>query len=187
MVLNKKKPKTSPSKMTHWENEFFSLEGLTTLFPYFCKLSESNCSTLDNRVDVLSNTIVLFLTVPIQLTMNTLGVSLFAGKTSYIFPYYLMTPSQRNILTQQLSQAMSEYHILNECVVFKPSPASQGINILQLLKAFCSAVFTSKVFVRRKEQIAICNIVLQRIQSYVPISSSVQRDLNEWLKREQVF
>ena len=43
--------------------------------------------------------------------------------------------------------------------------------------------FESSLHTEQRVRVAICNIILQRVQGFIPISKPVQRELNEWLMR----
>jgi hypothetical protein len=52
-----------------------------------------------------------------------------------------------------------------------------------VLVALCTKVFESTAHPDPKMRVAMCNIILQRVQGYVPILKPVQVLLNEWLSK----
>lgn len=167
-----------------WEEQvlahFFDFEGISTLLPYFCKINQEQVK--EHKLDVISSTLIMFLTCPLQLTMNQFGVSLFYNHTTLIYPYHLMTEQQKKVLLD-LCFKQNEYSILNEHIVFKWSSMTVPISIT--LQVLCSKIFASKTYADQATQVAICNIIMQRIQGYIPISSSVQKELNQWIQKIQ--
>lgn len=170
----------------YWEEQilthFFDFEGISILLPYFCKCNHEQCNDL--KLDVISSTLIMFLTCPLQLIMDPFGISLFYNRSTFIYPYHLMTPQQKKVLLD-LCFRNNEYNILNEHVVFKRSKENTTVPIAITLQVLCSKIFASKTYTDQSTQIAICNIIMQRIQGYIPISASVQKELNQWIQKIQ--
>jgi hypothetical protein len=49
---------------------------------------------------------------------------------------------------------------------------------VSVLEAMCSKILESKVHEDHSVRVGVCNIILQRVQSVVPISRGVQQRLN---------
>lgn len=137
-------------------------------------------------MDVISTTLVTFITHPIQLVVHALGISLFQGKSSLIYPYHLMTPEQIALILE-LCSSRSTYQITFEHIVMKHSSTPIFAPLNTTLRVLCKLVFDSKTHTDPKIQLAICNIIIQRIQGYVPISSAIQKDLNMWVQQTKAI
>ena len=162
-----------------WEDclmeHFFTVEGLHSLIPYFCKVEHESAGV--SKIDIISSTVVTFLTSPVHLTMSELGISLFHNKSSSIFPYYLMTDEQKQGLLGLL-ESPSEYNIFNERVVFKRNSKKVTVPILSVLESLCLHILKSTYLAEKESRVGVCNIIMQRIQGYIPISTTIRKDLN---------
>lgn len=62
----------------------------------------------------------------------------------------------------------------------------QALPALDVLEAVCSQILSSrKAYPDPKARVAICNIVLQRVQASTPLSQAVQAELNARLFPEE--
>jgi hypothetical protein len=165
-------------------------EALLQLIPYFCKsYSEDKRNDLSPH-DPITGTLVVLLTCPIQLGLTEVGAMLFQGHSSLIYPYSLMCPDQRDFVRRCLDDRQ-DWRIYNGAVVFR-QPARAPPLVLApsaVLLAFCEKLLNSAQHAGQDRQpglspeqrLAVCNIVLQRVQGYVQIDKPVHRELNEWL------
>jgi len=158
---------------------FFNVESLGMLLPYMCKQFLNKEDT--SKLDVISATVIVFLTVPLHLIVSEYGASLFYGKSTMSYPYHLMTDQQKKALTDLLNMP-SQYNVINGKVIFKRHKDMVLVQTLPVLQALCTKIFQSQRITDRRVKTAICNIVMQRIQGYTTIASNVQRELNDWLK-----
>jgi len=137
----------------------------------------------DSKYDPITGTVVVFMTCPLQLALTEVGAMLFQGHSSLVFPFNLMTERQKTFLRECLSRR-EEWNIYNNTVVFRKRKG-QPDRVLapaSVLTSLCQKVLCGgKAHPSQKQRIAVCNIILQRVQGYVPIDKNVQRQLNEWL------
>ena len=196
--------------MTYWweeniEARLMDQGSLGQMFPYMCKITAEDPGS--SRHDPITSTAITFLTCPVQLGLTEVGATLFQGKSSLIYPYNLMSDSQKDFVREALSRR-EEWNIYNDAVVFRRSqprqPPQKNQKALQahpprtqtqqqspppartlapaaVLVALCSKVFESSAHPDPRRRVALCNIILQRVQGYIPIDKPVQRQLNEWL------
>ena len=151
------------------------------MFPFFCKHNHEK-KTLHSSLDVISSTAIVFLTCPLQLVLNHYGAAFFYGKTNMLYPYHLMDAIQKNAILDML-KINQEYNILNGSIVFKKSSTNITIPITTTLQTLCLKIYESQTILDRQTQNAVCNIILQRIQGYIPISLTVQKKINKWLQQ----
>jgi len=71
--------------------------------------------------------------------------------------------------------------VCNESVVFQFTDKADKLDPVSVLEAMCSKVLESKVHEEQSVRVGVCNILLQRVQSVVPISRCVQQRLNQVL------
>jgi hypothetical protein len=173
--------------MMQWEKHildlFFSADSLSVSIPFFCKHMFEKSEKL--KIDPISSTLIVFLTCPLHLIIQDNGISFFQGKTSLLYPFNLMTDEQKKGLIE-LCEQPHEYSVINNTIVFKKSPEPLLAPLSTILQVLCTKVFSSKRYTDKSTQTAICNIIMQRLQGYVPISSQVQRDLNKWIQNNRI-
>ena len=163
------------------------------------------------RHDPITSTAITFLTCPLQLGLTEVGAMLFQGRSSLVYPYNLMSDRQKGFVREALSRR-SEWNLFNSAVVFRKSPQQQEVTRKSpqhqpqpppqqqgrqhgggghtlapsaVLVALCGKVFESSAHPDPRRRVALCNIILQRVQGYIPIDKPVQRELNEWLAGRQ--
>jgi hypothetical protein len=195
------------------EDQLMDPESLAHMFPYMCKITAEEGADPDpaprdgrpkdkpasaaSRHDPITSTAIAFLTCPLQLGLTEVGAMLFQGRSSLVYPYNLMSDRQKGFVREALSRR-AEWNLFNEVVVFKrtqhqqgrPGGGAAGAGGLTLapsavLVALCTKVFESSAHPDPKRRVALCNIILQRVQGYIPIDKPVQRELNEWLAGRQ--
>jgi hypothetical protein len=96
-----------------------------------------------------------------------------------IYPYHMMTGPQKDFLRSKLSDRAS-YCVCNDAVLFHggPGEVKEKLDPVSVLEALCSRILASNVHSDHKVRVGVCNIILQRVQSVVPISRNVQQQLN---------
>ncbi len=168
-----------------WEaailDTFLDVDSLARLLPYFCKIEAE--SPRHPQYDPITSAVLTFLTAPLQLCLTEVGAAPFLGHTALVYPYSLMTIRQRAFLRTALDRP-AEWGIVNGAIVFHRSLKEPVVLPPRaVLTALCSKVFDSSLHTNERARVAICNIILQRVQGSLPISRPVQRELNEWLSR----
>jgi hypothetical protein len=164
------------------EAEFLYDEALLSLIPYMAKAVAEDRRHVESKYDPITATAIIFLTSPLQLALTEVGAMLFQGRANMVYPYALMSDRQRSFLRNCIHKN-TEWNIYNEALMFKRSKNEQPRTVKQssVLIALCSKVLSAKVKKDRRPRLALCNIILQRVQGYVAIDKQVQKELNEWL------
>ena len=167
------------------QSQLIDEESLQHMFPYMCKIdAESGDPAAAGRHDPITNTAITFLTCPLHLGLTEVGAMIFQAKSALVYPYNLMSERQKGFVRDCLSRR-EEWNIFNDAVVFRRSKGAPPILIdpTSVLVALCSKVLlpgtSSEPDASRR--VALCNIILQRIQGYIPIDKPVQKQLNEWM------
>ena len=169
--------------MTLWweesiEAEFASAEALSVLLPYMAKIEGED--RRNDKYDPITATVITFLTSPLQLTLTEVGAAIFQGHSALVYPYNLMTERQKAFVRRALDQR-GEWNIYHDTVVFRRSKSTLLLPPARVLLALCAKVLESSVHPDPQRRVALCNIILQRVQGYVRIDKPVQRELNDWL------
>lgn len=180
------------SKTLCWPSEVMSVlfdeVSVARMLPYMCKIEAEQQHTqqftqqFDRQTDPITATVISLLTCPLQLCLNEVGVMPIAGRCKLIFPYNLMTAEQRQFVHGCL-QRTEEWNICNGHILFKPSPQPLFISPTTVLQALCDNIFRSKTHTQLEAKLGLCNVILQRVKGNIPLTKSVQRDLNSWLQR----
>ena len=165
--------------MYTWEKlvleNFFTEEKMLILIPYFCKCVKEH--NLNQKLDVISHTVIVFLTCPLQLVVSQYSISLFCAIPQLSLPFHMLDSDQKNAIIK-ICGLSHEYNMLNGCATFRRSAEKITAPVAATLQALCRKVIESKKF----SDFAVCNIVLQRVQGYIPITSNIQKELNQWIE-----
>jgi hypothetical protein len=96
----------------------------------------------------------------------------------------MMTPAQKEFLRSALADRCA-YTVCNDSVLCSLSSGEQDrVDTLGVLEALCSRILSSRVHADSRVRVGVCNIILQRVQSVVPISRNIQQQLNQALFRQ---
>lgn len=166
----------------HIETRLAGGEALLQLLPYFCKIESDDGR--GSKCDPITNTIITLLSSPLHLCLTEVGAMLFHGHATLIYPYNLMSEDQKVFVRECLEQRQ-EWNIYNDTVVFRRSKSPITLCASTVLTALCRKMFDSQAHTEPARRIALCNIILQRVQGYIRIDKDVQRQLNEWLVQRQ--
>lgn len=154
---------------------FFGADGLQRILTFLCN------ARLPGNWDPVTSTVVDMLTSRLQFCLTSEGLAPFRGKADMVFPYHMMSPSQKNFLRDELA-VRSSYCVCNDAVMFHPLPgAAERLDQVKVLEGVCSRILASNVHAEHRVRVGVCNIILQRVQSVVPISRGVQQKLNTLL------
>ena len=160
------------------EAEFASAEALSVLLPYMAKIEGED--RRNDKYDPITATVITFLTSPLQLTLTEVGAAIFQGHSTLVYPFNLMTERQKDFVRGALGRR-EEWNVYHDAVVFRRSKSTLLLSPTSVLTALCGKVLESAVHPDRSRRVALCNIILQRVQGYVRIDKPVQRELNDWL------
>ena len=154
---------------------FFDAEGLQRIITYLCN------ARMPGNWDPVTSTLLDLLTGRLQFCLTEAGLVPFKGKTTLVYPYHMMSMSQKAFLRDSLAQR-GEYCVCNDAVVFQSAPGdAERLGAVEVLQALCARILASKIHPEHRVRVGVCNIILQRVQSVVPISRNVQLALNATL------
>ena len=151
---------------------FFTQESLQRIIPFLCNARPPGAW------DPVTSTVQELLTGKLHFCLTSAGIAPFKGRPSFVFPYHMMTSEQKDFLRAKLEDRKS-YCVCNDCVLFhRTLREDERLDPLSVLSALCSRILDSKVHSEQSVRVGVCNIILQRVQSVVPISRQVQQQLN---------
>jgi hypothetical protein len=156
---------------------FFEGDSLAKILVYLCN------TRAPDAWDPVTATVLDFLTGRLQLCLNSTGLLPFRGRAELVYPFHMMTPPQKAFLRAALDDR-SNFCVCNDALLFHQA-CPDRLEPVPVLTALCNSVLSSKIHDEHKVRLGICNILLQRVQSVVPISRSVQQDLNATLGLRQ--
>jgi hypothetical protein len=138
--------------------------------------------------DPITATVLDLLTSRLQPCLTATGLQAFQGRADLLYPYHMMSVEQKDFIRRAL-QDRTAYTVCNGAVMFKcrreePStarPAREALDPVEVLQAMCCKVLESNVHAEKSVRVGVCNILLQRVQSAVPISKGMQKRLNALL------
>ena len=151
---------------------FFSEPSLKRILTYLCN------TRAPGSWDPVTATVLDLLTGKLQFCLSSIGLIPLKGHANLVYPYHMMSPEQKDFIRTSL-QERSSYTICNESVVLHASPGDpERLDTVSVLEAMCSKILESKVHAEHSVRVGVCNILLQRVQSIVPISKGAQQRLN---------
>ena len=151
---------------------FFDADGMQRMLTFLCN------ARLPGHWDPVTSTVVDMLTGRLQFCLTSEGLAPFRGKADMVFPYHMMSARQKGFLRDELS-ARSAYCVCNDALVFHPVPGSEErLDHVKVLEGVCSRILASGIHSEHRVRVGVCNIILQRVQSVVPLSRGVQQKLN---------
>jgi hypothetical protein len=153
---------------------FFSEPSLKRILTYLCN------ARAPGSWDPVTATVLDLLTGKLQFCLSATGLIPFKGHANLVYPYHMMSPEQKDFIRTSL-QERGGYTVCNESVVFQFTDKADKLDPVSVLEAMCSKVLESKVHEEQSVRVGVCNILLQRVQSVVPISRCVQQRLNRVL------
>ena len=154
---------------------FFDSEGLQRILTFLCN------SRAPGNWDPVTLTVVDLLSGKLQFCLTGIGLLPFQGRAGLVYPYHMMSIAQKDFLRQALTERR-RYSICNESIVFRHIPGEpERLDPVSVLEALCSRILASNVHSEHRVKVGVCNIILQRVQSVVPISKGVQQQLNSAL------
>ena len=92
-----------------------------------------------------------------------------------------MSSEQKDFIRASLQERV-KFTVCNDSVVFHTINGDpERLDTVSVLEAMCAKILESRVHEEHSVRVGVCNIILQRVQSVVPISRGVQQRLNSVL------
>ena len=151
---------------------FFTGENLQRVLTYLCN------RRMPDVWDPITATVLDILTSKLQFCLSASGLIPFKGKPHIVYPYHMMLEDQKQFLRENLANS-DTFTICNDSIVFNIE--QDKIDHVPVLESMCLKILDSNVHKDRNIRLGICNILLQRVQSIVPISRGAQQRLNATL------
>jgi hypothetical protein len=142
-------------------------------------LCESNHSNKQSSSDTVTQTVLMLLSSPVHVQLTAVGWQPLKGR-ELTYPYTQMTLEQRQAFKTLVDEGGESWHVYEHALMYrgKNSPPLVHLKTLDVLEALCSSVLASAAYPDKRVRVAICNILLQRVQANIPIERGVQATLN---------
>lgn len=129
--------------------------------------------------DPVPATVLTMISCPVHIQLTAIGWQPFKGK-DLTFPYQRMTVAQRETLKRTLENEKAGWGAYEHALVLRQQPGVR-LQALDVLEALCTTILHSTVYPDRRLRVAVCNIILQRVQANMPVEKATLRALNERL------
>lgn len=127
--------------------------------------------------DTVTQTILQLLSSPVHVQLTAVGWQPLKGR-ELTFPYTHMSPEQRQAVKTLVDEGPERWHVYEHAMVYRRSSPLVHLKPLDVLEGLCCSVLDSAAYPDKRLRVAICNILLQRVQASIPIDRSVQAALN---------
>ncbi len=163
-----------------------STEGLAHIISLFFGDVEATQRTLavlcesnqkQQQTDALTQTVLMLLNSPVHVQLTAVGWQPLKGR-EVTFPYLEMTLEQRMSFRALLDEGAGAWHVYEHAMMYRKGAPPALLKPLVILEALCTSVLASTAYPDKRQRVALCNILLQRVQSSIPIERSVQATLN---------
>ncbi len=159
----------------------------TTMQRSISILCESNTK---QHTDTVTSTVLAMLTTHLQIYLTAVGWQPFKSK-DLTYPYAQMTSEQKAVFRAALTGSEApggegggrRWGVFEHAMAFRRPLSSPPIQLrpLDVLSALCGSVLNSHVYHDKRLRVAVCNILLQRVQASIPLDKHTQAALNERL------
>lgn len=178
---------------------FLTGKNLRKVMAHLCNSYHGN-----NTSDPITDTVVMMLTCPINLIITEVGVALFQGKPTALYPFSKMDVDQiyyveevvRSCLLRCNSVGLhTDHHAMVQmgggCILYTKTMNSrqqhnhQGpmllLDPLEVLRCTCDCIFASKDYSDTEIRKVICSIVLQRVCCMATIKQKDKQEASCYL------
>jgi hypothetical protein len=127
--------------------------------------------------DAVTQTVLMLLNSPVHVQLTAVGWQPLKGR-ELTFPYLEMTLEQRAAFRALLDEGSVSWHVYEHAMMYRKGAPPAQLKPLAVLEALCTSVLASEAYPDRRQRVALCNILLQRVQASVTIERGVQAALN---------
>jgi hypothetical protein len=143
--------------------------------------TNTSCSSASSSgADPVTQTILMLLSSPVHVQLTVVGWQPLRGR-ELTFPFHLMTSVQKQALKDLVEDNPTHWNVYEHAMSYRrpknvPPPAM--LSPLDVLGALCSSILASVTYQDKRLRVAVCNILLQRVQASIPIDKQTQSALN---------
>ena len=130
---------------------------------------------LQPSTDPVTQTVLTMLACPVQVQLTAIGLQPFKGK-ELTFPYQKMSSEQKEVLKRALLKGSAAWNMYEHALAHRVR--GESLRPLDVLEALCATILASTAYADRRLRVAVCNILLQRVQASIPLEKATLRTLN---------
>jgi hypothetical protein len=135
------------------------------------------CENCKSAKDPVTATVLIVLNCPVHLQLTAVGWQPFRGK-ELTFPYHMMTPAQKQVFLDLFESHGGACHVYEHAILFKLPGPPLTLSPLDVLESLCSLILDGTAYPDKRWRVAVCNILLQRVQASMPLDKATQSALN---------
>ena len=151
---------------------FGSLDAMQRSLAVLCESNHKQAGT-----DTVTQTVLMLLSSPVHVQLTAVGWQPLKGR-ELTYPYTQMTVDQRQALKALVDEGGERWHVYEHAMMYRRTGPPVHLKPLDVLGALCSTALASKAYPDKRLRVAVCNILLQRVQASIPIERGVQAALN---------
>ena len=125
--------------------------------------------------DPVTQTVLTMLACPVHVQLTAIGWQPFKGK-ELTFPYQQMSSEQKEVLKRALLKGSASWNVYEHALTHRIR--GEPLRPLDVLEALCATILASTAYADRRLRVAVCNILLQRVQASIPLEKATLRTLN---------
>jgi hypothetical protein len=129
--------------------------------------------------DTITPVVLMMLNSQVQVQLTGVGWQPFRTR-DLTYPYQQMNLRQKQAILALLDQERhcQRWTVFEHAMTFRRGVQSIQLKPLEVLSALCSLVLSSELYPDKRLRLAICNILLQRVQANVVLDKHTQAALN---------
>jgi hypothetical protein len=129
--------------------------------------------------DPVTQTVLTMISAPIHLQLTAVGWQPFKGK-ELTYPYQSMTSEQKAALKEILTGGHTKEHwaVYEHAISYRQTTQLTTLKAMDVLEALCATILKSTAYADRRVRVAVCNILLQRVQAGTQVDKATLKMLN---------
>lgn len=142
--------------------------------------------------DPVTSTVLTMISCPVHVQLTALGWQPFKGK-ELTMPFQRMTSEQKEAIKALLTdeRRQPQWCMYEHALVFRRKdeadeggaagrePIPTHLCALDVLEAMCSTILHTNTYADKRYRVAVCNILLQRVQAAFPVDKTTLKRLNQ--------
>jgi hypothetical protein len=131
------------------------------------------------HADPVTHTVLAMITAPVHVQLTAVGWQPFKGK-ELTYPYQMMSLEQKQVLKDLLTGEQNQQHwnVYEHAIAYRQRAPLTHLKPANVLEAMCTTILKSVAYADRRVRVAVCNILLQRVQVSIKVDKIALRTLN---------
>lgn len=150
---------------------FEPLERMQSTLSVLCEAQHSL------NADPVTHTVLAMMTAPVHVQLTAVGWQPFKGK-ELTYPFQMMSLEQKKVLVELLTGENQQWNVYEHAITYRQKTPMAYLKHADVLEAMCTTILKSVAYVDRRVRVAVCNILLQRVQVNLKVDKATLRTLN---------